>query len=111
MTYNLHQGYDAAALPAMQRIANEIGSTDADIVAVQEVHRGWDLLGGADLIAYLRWRWPEYHVVFTSTNGLWGSAILSRFAPRSAGGSVFTANGEFRYGYTQVETVLGPTPL
>ncbi len=111
LTYNIHQGFDAAALPAMQRIANEIGNTDADVVALQEISRGWDLLGGADLVAYLRWRLPEYHVVFTSTNGLWGSAMLSRLAPLASAGGVFEANANFRYGYTQVDVGTRSLPL
>jgi endonuclease/exonuclease/phosphatase family metal-dependent hydrolase len=99
----VHQGYDAFALPAMQRIANEMVATDADVIALQEVSRGWNLLGGTDLIAYLRWRFPDHRVVFTSTNGLWGSAILSRPPLRSSGGQVFVANGEFRYGFTRAD--------
>ena len=103
MTYNVHQGYDAFALPAMQRIASEMAATDADVIALQEVSRGWNLLGGGDLIAYLRWRFPDHRAVFTSTNGLWGSAILSRAPLQSSGGQVFVANGEFRYGFTRAE--------
>ena len=100
MTYNVHQGYDAFALPAMQRIANELAAADADVIALQEVSRGWNLLGGGDLIAYLHWRFPDHRAVFTSTNGLWGTATLSRVPLQSSGGRVFVANGEFRYGFT-----------
>lgn len=78
--YNIHQGLDTFSLPSMQQIAGLIERADADLVALQEVNRGWNLSGGVDLVAWLRWRFPDYHVIYGPMNGeLWGNIIMSRY--------------------------------
>jgi endonuclease/exonuclease/phosphatase family metal-dependent hydrolase len=101
LTYNIHQGYDAVGVPGMQRIADEIVRADADVVALEETGRGWTFVGGADLIAYLQYRFPGYTVHFVPTMGqLWGVALMSRMRISSPSGSTFvSAPGSFRYGY------------
>ena len=102
LSYNIHHGFDDDGVPGMQRTVDEIVKLNPDVVAFQEIGRGWTLLGGNDLIAYLRWRMPDYTVHFESTNGqLWGNAIMSRRPVLAADGEVFAADpGDFRYGYT-----------
>jgi endonuclease/exonuclease/phosphatase family metal-dependent hydrolase len=101
LTYNIRQGFDAAGVPAMQRIAGEIQRTNADVIALQEVGRGWTFVGGADLVAYLKSRFPDYRIHFVPVNGqLWGTALLSRLPISDLGGRAFdSAAGAFRYGY------------
>ncbi len=100
LTYNVHQGYDTDGLPAAQRIADVIATADADIVSLQEMGRGWNLLGGADLVAYLEWRFPEKRVMFVPTNGqLWGNAIVTSLPVRAYDGATFSASEAFKYGY------------
>lgn len=103
LSYNIHHGFDDSGVPGMQRIADEIRSANADLVALQEVSRGWTLLGGNDLVSYLRWRFPEYEVVFRATDGqLWGNAIMSRRPMSVAAGGTFDAEpGVLRYGWVQ----------
>lgn len=80
LNYNIHQGFDFHGVPAPEGIARFIEQTDADIVGLQEVGRGWNVNGGVDLMAWLEWRLPEYHAVYGPMNGdLWGNAILSRY--------------------------------
>ncbi|MCG0238351.1 MAG: endonuclease/exonuclease/phosphatase family protein [Firmicutes bacterium] len=44
------------------------------------MNRGWNLSGGVDLVAWLRRRFPGYHLVYGPMNGpLWGNVILSRY--------------------------------
>ncbi|HUF67129.1 MAG TPA: endonuclease/exonuclease/phosphatase family protein, partial [Longimicrobiales bacterium] len=80
MTYNIHQGFDQRPSPTAPAIADVIEQADADLVALQEVNRGANIAGGADLIAYLRWRFPDHHVVFApSYTNVMGNAIISRY--------------------------------
>ena len=80
MTYNIHQGFDARPSPTAPAIADVIEEANADLVALQEVNRGANIAGGADLVAYLRWRFPDHHVVFApSYTNVMGNAIISRY--------------------------------
>jgi endonuclease/exonuclease/phosphatase family metal-dependent hydrolase len=103
LTYNIHQGYDSKGLPSAQRIADVIAASDADVVALQEVGRGWDLLGGADLVAYLQ-RFPRQRVLFVPLNGqLWGNAIVTRMSVLEHDGAAFSVNEPFRYGFAHAK--------
>ncbi|HSL68831.1 MAG TPA: endonuclease/exonuclease/phosphatase family protein, partial [Longimicrobiales bacterium] len=107
LTYNIHQGFDADGRPAAQRIADVLAAAEADVIALQEVGRGWNLLGGADLVAYLRWRLPHYEIRFVQLNGeLWGNAILSQWPIVSLDGGPFGTNEAFRYGFMHAVTVV-----
>ena len=100
-TYNVHQGFDNYGAPDVQQVVDEIQSFNADVIALQEVNRGWTLLGGADLIAYLAYRFPDYHIVFSPTNGdLVGVALMSRLPITNTRTARFDApRTVFGYGY------------
>ena len=100
-TFNIHHGFNDDGVPGMRRIADEIASMNADAIALQEIGRGWTLLGGNDLIAYLRWRFPDAQVFFQPTNGqLWGNAIMTTLpAENFRGGSFDAPSSVFRYGW------------
>lgn len=86
LTYNVHMAFDAHGIPDPVATARVIETLNADLVALQEVGRGWTVNGGADLAAWLRWRFPEYRLVYGAMNGdLWGNVILSRFDLRDSG--------------------------
>jgi len=88
LDYNIHMGFDAFGVPDLPGIAGVIEAADADVVALQEVGRGWTVNGGADLFAWLRRRFPEYRAVYGPMNGaLWGNVLLSRY-PISGWGSL-----------------------
>lgn len=109
LDYNIHMGFDAEGVPDLPGIARVIEGADADIVALQEVGRGWTVNGGADLFAWLRWRFPRYRAVYGPMNGvLWGNAILSRL-PIDAQGSLRypIRESKFQRGLTWVTL---PTP-
>ena len=108
-TYNIHQGFDAAGVPAMQRIADEIARLDADVIALQEIGRGWTFVGGADLVAYLQYRFPQYRIHYVPLNGqLWGIALMTRLQNVSAlqGAAFVVPAGAFRYGYADALVTL-----
>jgi endonuclease/exonuclease/phosphatase family metal-dependent hydrolase len=86
VTYNVHQGYDERAMPSAAALADVIAEADADLIALQEVHRGANIAGGADLISYLRWRFPDYDIVFgPSYTSVMGNAIMTRYPIREWG--------------------------
>jgi len=108
-TYNIHQGFDAYGAPGMANIADEIASLHADVVALQEVNRGWTFVGGADLVEFLRYRFPEYAIEFVPLNGtMWGVALMSRLPLLNPEGARFTApKGAFGYGYAAADVTVG----
>ncbi|HEY6103982.1 MAG TPA: endonuclease/exonuclease/phosphatase family protein [bacterium] len=102
--YNIHMGFDAEGLPDPQGIARVLDDADADVIALQEVGRGWTVNGGADLFAWLRWRFPRYRAVYGPMNGaLWGNAILSRVPVNGQGSLRFPVReSKFQRGLTWV---------
>ncbi len=78
MTYNLHCGIDPRGHLGMEAIAATIEAERPDVVALQEVSRGWVIAGSVDALGWLSRR-LEMPYVFAPTSGpLWGNAILSR---------------------------------
>lgn len=78
--YNIHEGFDYYSAPSLQRLAAEIAKADADLVALQEVPRGATLSGGHDLASWLRWRFPQYHLVFGPNAGdMFGNVVMSKY--------------------------------
>ena len=86
LDYNQHQGFDYWSVPSAPALADRIDSAGADIVALEEVNRGWDLSAGIDHFAYLRWRLPQYHAAYGRMDtALFGNAIFSRYPIRESG--------------------------
>jgi len=103
-TYNIHMGFDALGVPDPPAVARVIETLDPDIIALQEVGRGWNVNGGAELFAWLRWRFPQYQAVYGPINGdLWGNAILSRVPISDQGSLRFSIReSKFQRGLTWV---------
>jgi endonuclease/exonuclease/phosphatase family metal-dependent hydrolase len=86
LQYNVHQGLDARSLPAIREVAKVIDRSHADVVALEEVNRGWTISGGVDYVAWLRWRFPQYHVAYGSMHGaLYGNVLMTRYTARQTG--------------------------
>lgn len=86
MTYNIHEAFNADGVPGPEAIARVIESSGADLVGLQEVGRGWNINGGPDLVAWLRWRLPQYRIVYAPMLGdLVGDVIASRYPIRDTG--------------------------
>jgi endonuclease/exonuclease/phosphatase family metal-dependent hydrolase len=80
LSWNIDHGFDDSGAPSMQRIARVIEEQNPDLIALQQVSRGWTLVGGNDLMTWLRARFPDYRVIFGPTHGrVWGNAVLSRY--------------------------------
>ncbi len=79
MTYNLHNGFNTKGKLNMEEIAQTIESNNPDIVALQEVSRGWVVSGRVDMLAWLSQRLHMPYVFGPTADPFWGNAILSRY--------------------------------
>jgi endonuclease/exonuclease/phosphatase family metal-dependent hydrolase len=87
MTYNIHSAFDPHGRQRPEAIAQIIVESNAQIVGLQEVSRGWLINGSTDLAAWLSHH-LEMHMIFSGTAGpMWGNALLTRF-PILAQGAV-----------------------
>jgi endonuclease/exonuclease/phosphatase family metal-dependent hydrolase len=79
MTYNLHNGFNTKGKLNMEKIAQVIENNNPDIVALQEVSRGWVISGRVDMLAWLSQRLRMPYVFGPTADPFWGNAILSRY--------------------------------
>lgn len=79
MTYNLHNGFNTDGYLDMETLARVIEENHPDIVALQEVSRGWLVSGRLDMLTWLSQRLDMSYVSGPTADSLWGNAILSRY--------------------------------
>lgn len=79
MTYNLHNGFNTQGYLDMEAIAQVIEDSHPDIVALQEVSRGWVISGRLDMLTWLSQRLHLPYVFGPTADPYWGNAILSRY--------------------------------
>ena len=79
MSYNLHQGFDVKGCLGLEALAQVIEEEDADIVALQEVSRGWLINDSVDMLVWFSQRLGLSYVWGPATDSVWGNAILSRY--------------------------------
>lgn len=78
LTYNIHSAYNSQGAQDPEAIARVIEATDPDVVALQEVSRGWLLDGSTDLAPFLARR-LDMQLLFQGTaDPVWGNALLTR---------------------------------
>lgn len=78
LDWNLHYGVAADTAVDLEQIARAIEAQGPDVVALQEVSRGWVLGGGADMLTWLGHR-LGMHVAFApAADQQFGNALLSR---------------------------------
>lgn len=107
MSYNIHQAMDYRGLPSPERIASAIASESPDIVALQEVNRGWTIAGASDFVSWLERRLPEYQIVYGPMVGdLWGTVILSQLPVIRSGFERFRPGVRFTTGFSWAEIDL-----
>lgn len=78
LTYNLHCGVDPRGDLGLEALAAAIEAQDADVVALQEVSRGWTVNGSLDMVGWLAQRLGMDFVFAGTADPLWGNAVLSR---------------------------------
>lgn len=79
MTYNLHNGFNTKGYLDMEALARVIEENDPDIVALQEISRGWLISGRLDMLTWLSQRLDMPYVSGPTADPFWGNAILSRY--------------------------------
>ena len=78
MSYNLHQGFDVHGRHGMEDLARVIEAQDPDIIALQEVSRGWVVNGSVDILVWLSQRLEMDYVWGPAADSVFGNAVLSR---------------------------------
>lgn len=79
MSYNLHNGFDTDGELGLEALALMIEKSGADIVALQEISRGWLISGSVDMLSWLSQRLDMPYVSGPTAGSLWGNAILSKY--------------------------------
>ncbi|MGZ8585892.1 MAG: endonuclease/exonuclease/phosphatase family protein [Actinomycetota bacterium] len=109
--YNVRGAVNVDGQVDPDAIARAIGSSDPDIVILQEVARGWPVFGAGDLLARLQQRLAMPFRYEPAADGQFGNAILSRLpmSPISSGLLPDVEGKQDRsYLAVRVETARGP---
>ena len=86
MDYNIHQGFNINGYLDLEGIARVIENSGADIIALEEVSRGWVVNGSADTYEWLADRLNmRYKLFMPASDQVWGNAILSKYPLRLLG--------------------------
>jgi endonuclease/exonuclease/phosphatase family metal-dependent hydrolase len=83
-TYNLHNGFNAVGKLDLEALAQNIEDSGADVVALQEISRGWLVNGRVDMLEWLSRRLDMPYYFGPSSGPFWGNALLSRYPITSA---------------------------
>jgi endonuclease/exonuclease/phosphatase family metal-dependent hydrolase len=79
MTYNVHQGFNASQIPALDEIVATIAHESPDVLVLEEVVRGWMIDEQHDVLSVLAQRLEMYYTFMPAIGDLYGNAILSRY--------------------------------
>ena len=96
MTYNLHQGFDVNGRHGLEEMAKIIEAENPDIVALQEVSRGWVVNGSVDMLTWFSQRLQMDYVWGPAADSAWGNALLSRFPIAGHGNYAMPNNDALR---------------
>jgi endonuclease/exonuclease/phosphatase family metal-dependent hydrolase len=81
VTLNVHAGFDERGGWSFDRQMRSLRAARPDVVALQEVSRGWVINGGADLFELARESLGLHGVPGPSVRSDWGNAVFSRTPP------------------------------
>jgi len=80
MDYNIHQGgFNIDGFQDLESIARIIESSDAEIISLQEVSRGWLINGSTDSLYWLSERLNMKYIFMPASDSIWGNAVLSKY--------------------------------
>lgn len=111
MTYNIRQGFGASGRFDLEAVAREIEARPSDVVALQEVGRGWVVSGAVDTLAWLSHRLDVPAYFGANLGDLWGSAVLTRLPVLKASNTRVTIAGRVPRGIQHVELQTTGAPI
>lgn len=79
MDYNIHMGFNIKGYLDLEKIARVIEGNGADVVALQEVSRGWVINGSVDTLQWLADRLDMHYIFMPASDAVWGNAVLSKY--------------------------------
>ena len=79
MAYNIHQGFGTEGGFELEEIARVIEAENPDIIALQEVSRGWLVDGSVDILTWLSQRLDMDYAWGPAADSVWGNAVFSRY--------------------------------
>ena len=78
VAYNIRQGFGVEGRFDLEAVARTLEDNPADVIALQEVGRGWVISGSADTLTWLSQRLDMPYVYGAAAGDLWGNALLTR---------------------------------
>ena len=75
---NVHYGYDVSGRLRALEVADLLADLDADLIALNEVDRGWLISGSPDLLATYAAATGMQAVFGPASDEVWGNALLTR---------------------------------
>lgn len=76
MNWNLHYGLALDGSVSLEQMAREIDEVNPDVLALQEVSRGWIMAGGSDMLTYLANKLNMEFAFVGAADNQFGNAIL-----------------------------------
>ena len=108
MSYNLHQGYATSGAQDLEALARTVEAAGAEVVALQEVSRGWVINGSTEMLTWLARRLRMPYVWGPAADPIWGNAILARRPILDSANAELPRGGApMRRGVLWVEVDLG----
>jgi endonuclease/exonuclease/phosphatase family metal-dependent hydrolase len=112
MTFNLHQGFNQIGQMSIREQADFIRNSGADIIALNEVSRGWLFSGSLDMQLWLAHELGYYTIFGPTIGNLNGNAFLSKQPLNFERNLLYTQRSAlFPDGCLEVSTSFGGQPL
>lgn len=110
LTYNIRQGFGSGNRFDLEAVAQEIERYPADVIALQEIGRGWIISGSVDTLAWLSRRLDMPALYGANAGDLWGNAVLTRLPVIDAGNTHFDLEDRVPRGFQDLtlRTTDGP---
>jgi len=106
--YNIRGAVGVDGMLRPDDIVREIASGDPDVVILQEVARGWPVMGAGDVLAYIQAALEMPYVYQPAADKQFGNAILSRLPLERIGAEMLPdVPGEQRRSYLAVRVHVG----
>ncbi|MEX2562569.1 MAG: endonuclease/exonuclease/phosphatase family protein [Nitriliruptoraceae bacterium] len=76
--YNIHMGFDTRGRLSIEQLTATMAATQADVLVLNEVDRGWMTTGGRDNLRILQRTIAMTSAFAPAADDVWGNAIMSR---------------------------------